>query len=79
MYDLSGKICTGSLDSLSLKSLLGLGGSQFPAHFIDCKHEPEGTAHEFLATDTAVEEEALGAFRVGHNDGADILKAEMST
>ena len=46
---------------------------------IDNKHEPEGTAHEFLVTDTAVEEEALGAFKVGHNDGADLLKVEMSS
>ena len=75
-YDLSGKVCTGSLDSLSLMSLLEPIDSQFPAHWIDSKHEPEGTAHEFLATDTAVEEEALGAFKVGHNDGADLLKIE---
>ena len=77
-YDLSGKVCTGSLDSLSLKSLLEPGTFQFPAHWIDSMHAPEGSAHEFLATDTVVEEEALGAFRVGHNDGADLLRAEMS-
>ena len=79
MYDLSGKVCTGTLDSLSLKSLLEPDSFQFPAHWIDSQHEPEGTAHELLVTDSAVEEEALGAFRVGHNDGADLLKAETSS
>ena len=78
-YDLSGKVCTGSLDSLSLKSLLEPDSSQFPAHSIDCRHEAEGTAHEFLVTGTAVEEKTLEAFRVGHDDGADLLKAEMSS
>jgi hypothetical protein len=73
-YDLSGKVCTGSLDYLLLMSLLEPIDSLLPAHWIDSKHEPEGTAHEFLVTDTAVEEEALGAFKVGHIDGADILK-----
>ena len=78
-YDLSGKVCTGSLDSLSLKSLLDPDSFQFPAHWIDSIQEPEGTAHKFLVTDTAVEEEVLGAFRVRHNDGADLLKIEMSS
>ena len=76
-YDQSGKVCTGNLDSLTLKSLLEPEGSQFPAHWIDTKHEPEGTAHEFLVTDAAVEEEEFGAFKVGRNDGAELLKAEM--
>ena len=78
-YDLSGKVCTGNLDYLSLMSLLEPVDSQFPAQWIDNKHEPEGTAHRFLATDTAAEEEALEAFKVGHNDGADLLSIEMSS
>ena len=43
------------------------------------KHEPEGTPHEFLVVDTAIEQEAFGAFGVGHNDGADLFKIEMSS
>ena len=36
--DLSGKVCTGNLDSLSLMLLLELVDSQFPANWIDSKH-----------------------------------------
>ena len=39
--ELSSKVCIGSLDSLSLKSLLEPDSSQFPAHWIDSRHEPE--------------------------------------
>ena len=78
-YDLSGKVCSGNPDYLSLMSLLEPVDSQFPTHWIDNKHEPEGTAHEFLVIDSAAEEEALGVFKVGHNDGADLLRIEMSS
>ena len=38
-YDLSGRVFTGSLDSVSPRSLVELEGSQFPAHWIDSRHE----------------------------------------
>ena len=78
-YDVSGMVCTGSLNSLSLKSLLEPDSSRFPAHWIDSKHEPDGTAHKFLVTGAAFEEEAIGAFKVGHNDGADLLRIETNS
>ena len=58
-------------------SLLEPVDSHFPTHWIDNKHEPEGTEHEILATDTTVEHEALGAFKVGHIDDADLLNLEI--
>ena len=73
-YDLSGGVCTGSIDSLALKSLVEPDDFQFPKHWIDNSHEPDGTAHERLVIDAPVEEETLGAFKVGHNTGADFAQ-----
>ena len=50
----------------------------FPSHWQDNKHEPDGTAREFLVTSKDVPEEKSGYFRVGVNDGASALKAEMN-
>ena len=58
-YDQTGKVCTGDFDSVAFKSLLELESDSFPAHWVDSKHESQGTAHEFLVTEAAVEDEEL--------------------
>ena len=78
-YDLSGRVCTGSLDSMSLTSLVEPEVSDFPEHWIDSKHGPDGTAHELLGIDAPVEEETLGACKIRLNVGADVLEAEMDS
>ena len=54
-YDLSGRVCTGSSDSISLKPLCGQEGFQFPEHGDYSKRKPDGTAHELLVIDAPVE------------------------
>ena len=61
------------------KSLVELEGSQFPEHSIDSTHGPDGTARELLVANAPVEEETLGAFKIGHNVDVDLLKAEMDS
>ena len=64
---------------MSLTSLVEPEGSQLPAHCIDSRYELDGTAHELLVLDAAVKEQVFGALKVGRNDGADLLEAEMSS
>ena len=55
--------------------------SQFPAHWKDSKHEPEGTARDMLADIDGLPpavEERVGYFRFGVNDGEKVLKQEMN-
>ena len=54
---------------------------QFPAHWSDTKHEPDGTPRELLVTadeSESVIEERFGSFRIGENDGEKLLKMEMN-
>ena len=50
----------------------------FSSHWKDDKHEPDGTSREFLVTDEKVNEEKSGYFRIGSNDGEEMLKLEMN-
>jgi hypothetical protein len=55
--------------------------SEFPPHWRDRKHEPDGTAHDTLAVEEgqeAMPEERNGYFRIGINDGEQMLKMEMN-
>ena len=45
-YDASGKVCTGPVTANVLQSLMTMiqpGVSEFPEHWRDSKHEPDGT------------------------------------
>ena len=53
--------------------------SAFPSHWVDNKHEPDGTAKNHLHTEVEVPEESLSYFHVGKNTGAELLREEMST
>ena len=55
--------------------------NQFPSHWRDDKHEPDGTARNVLALEEGhepVQEERLGFFTIGGNDGERLLKLEMN-
>ena len=81
-YDASGKICSGPISSQSLRAFIGSvdGGAipassdEFPAHWTDKKHEPDGTAHRHIVVDGSVEEASVGQFTTGPNVGADLLR-----
>ena len=64
---------------MTLQSLVETDDSRFPKLLIDKRHESYGTAHELPVIDAPVKEESLGVFRVGHNTGAELLKAEMDS
>ena len=51
---------------------------EFPAHWTDKKHEPDGTAHRHIVVEGSVEEASVGQFTTGPNVGADLLKQEMN-
>ena len=50
----------------------------FPSHWVDVKHEPDGTARNHLVTAEHRLPESLGYFSVGKNEGEDILKEELN-
>ena len=50
----------------------------FPSHWVDEKHEPDGTARNHLVTAEHRMPESLGYFTVGKNVGEDILKEELN-
>ena len=49
-----------------------------PSHWVDEKHEPDGTARNHLVTAEHRLPESLGYFSVGKNEGEEILKAELN-
>ena len=50
----------------------------FPSHWVDVKHEPDGTARAHLVPAEHRLPESLGYFSVGKNEGEDILKEELN-
>ena len=72
---------TRNLPEVEAKHTKSLSSAHFPAHWLDSKHEPDGTAKDLLADDGSgreIEEDRLGYFRIGANDGEKLLKQEMN-
>ena len=59
----------------------GSTSREFPSHWRDSKHEPDGAARDTLALEEGREpfaEEWLRFFQIGGNDGERLLKHEMN-
>ena len=92
-YDLSGRSCSGRLNVTQLKSLLVVSKvdtsdelQSFPKHWVDDKHERDGTSHMFI--DTPDESERSGnctdcvtgrRLYGGINEGAVLLRDELES
>ena len=51
---------------------------EFPKHWIDDKHEPDGTARSFIVTPEG-EHRTVGMLFTGDNEGAQLLRQEMDS
>ena len=84
-FDSSGKVCTGPSGIGALRSFIGIVSEQtdvergkFPDHWVDKKHEPDGTAHNHIVIEGNDSYDRLGQFYTGENIGAEKLSGELS-
>ena len=91
-YDISGRTCSGNMSVSQLQSLLAVADTSqgetsvqipFPEHWVDDKHERDGTAHMHIDTEDGQPRDNTSSvadrtFHGGVNTGAEALEKAMN-